>query len=317
MKTLFTLIFTMLLLGANAWAQTAEVADESQFLSAIANGSVATIELQNDFTLASAVTIERTVTIKSKAPHLFTLTFTAGEMMIRNQMTPITVTLEDLGIILRDPDVLRPYGIKHMTGKLIAENLVMLLECGDGGFQPGLAPSGIYLHVGTESLINGSVIMVDNDYTGATYGVYFTAQGNHTVTNTLFDLKSLGTYRFAFGTQNVTGPPAGPFLLADFPALTLTGNSSAGATHSMMVYLQDGESNTQLDQAKAIIDYVIDNNGGGPVKNNGLPPIGQIRGQDGIITDYPLAPAPVPISGWMVFSIFGVCAAFVLIRKTL
>lgn len=46
--------------------------------------------------------------------------------------------------------------------------------------------------MGTTSTIDGCLIEVDNDYTGATCGVYFTIGGDHTVTNTAFNLISEG-----------------------------------------------------------------------------------------------------------------------------
>jgi hypothetical protein len=171
MKTKFTFFIVLILLSSRLLAQTAQVSNETEFLNALGNGTIDRIELLNDITVASAITIDRTLTISGGASDQFSLTFTSGEVMIRNHITPIIVTLEDMGIVMHNPDEQRPYGIKHMTGELIANNVTIDLKCGDGGFQPGLAPAGIYVHVGTKSTIDGSLIQVDNDYTGATYGV--------------------------------------------------------------------------------------------------------------------------------------------------
>lgn len=317
MKTKSTFFIVLILLSSRLLSQTAQVSDATEFSSALADGNIDRIELQNDITVPSSVYIERDLTISGGALDMFTLAITDGEVTIRNNSIDIVVTLEDLVLSMHNPDVLRPYGIKHMRGELIANNLTIDLKCGDGGFQPGLAPSGIYVHMGTTSTIDGCLIEVDNDYTGATYGVYFTTGGDHTVTNTAFNLVSMGTYRLAFGTQNVTGPPGGPFALANFPTLNLTGNSSTGATHCMMVYLENGDDITQMNQAKDIIYDVIVNNRGA-AKSNALPQIGQIRyeGEDDntIITDYPRTPIPIPLAGWVVFLTMGLVLVFGLIR---
>jgi hypothetical protein len=85
----------------------------------------------------------------------------------------------------------------------------------------------------------------------------------------------------------------------------------------MMVYIEDGNDITQMNQAKGIIYDVIVNNRG-VAKSHGLPSIGQIRyegeNEITIITDYPLTPIPVPLAGWVVFLIMGLVLAFGLIK---
>ena len=269
-------------------AQTV-VTNETEFRAAITNVGVSEIELANDIVVSSPgkVMIERSVTIRSEAPGLFTLTFQGTEPTIRNQTTPISVIFENIHVVAIDVDTDTPYGIRHMNGTLTLNNVTVSLTCGDGNFQPGLAPTAVYLHVNTTSYIVNSVINVNNTYTGATYGIYYTPLGSHTAVNNSFNLISSGENRFPFGTQNVTGPRNGPFTLTNFPTFTFSGNTAIGATHALMVFLENWNSDTQFEQAKDLIDQAIANND--PVlKSSSWPNIGQIRSAQGSRTDYPL-----------------------------